>query len=273
MRPSLRAAGQGGLSPRLAGLGLILLALLGISACVTTETGGAYIEKKDPQKTLELSIQSARNYIAQRNWEAAKRHLRIALEIDDHNAEVHETMAEVLWQTGEYEQAELHFQRAVTLDGKNSRIRNNYGAFLYDQKRYPDAEKQLERVTDDLMYDKRPEAFISLGRIELKLKKYKEAKEVLERARLMETNSMQGVPELAEVYFQLGDYDRSKAFYETYRQQMKAQTPASLWLGIRLADKLGDPDAQASYALVLKNLYPRSEEYLEYLSVYGHGRQ
>jgi type IV pilus assembly protein PilF len=40
---------------------------------------------------------------------------------------------------------------------------------------------------------------------------------------------------------------------------------------VRLADKFGDRNAQASYALALKNLYPRSEEYLEYVSVYGNG--
>ena len=73
------------------------------------------------------------------------------------------------------------------------------------------------------------------------------------------------------MYYQLGEYSKAQEFYDAYRKQLKSQTPASLWLGIRLADKFGDHNAQASYALVLKNLYPRSEEYLEYMSAYGDG--
>ena len=251
---------------------LVTLAVLSLAGCVTTESGG-FQDKKDPQKTLSYSIQAARNYIQQGNWEAAKRHLKTALEIDDRNADVHETMAQVFWNTGEFEQAELHFRRAISLDGKSSRVRNNYAAFLYQQKRYADAEVQLEKVADDLLYEKRSEAFVGLGRVRLKLKKYREAKDVLERARLMERNSMLAVFELAEAYYQLGEYSKSQELYDAYRQQLNAQTPGSLWLGIRLADKFGDHNAQASYALALKNLYPRSEEYLEYMSVYGNGGQ
>ena len=50
--------------------------------CVTTETGG-FEDKKDPQKAVEFSVQAARSYIQEGNWEAAKRHLKNALEIDD----------------------------------------------------------------------------------------------------------------------------------------------------------------------------------------------
>jgi len=247
--------------------GLLLLA-----GCVTTESGG-FETKKDPQKALELSVQAARDYMQQGNWEAAKRHLKTALDINDHDAEVHESLALVFWKTGEYEQAEQHFKRALSLDGKSSRIRNNYAAFLYQQQRYGDAEAQMDKVAEDLLYEKRGEAFVNLGRIRIKLKKYPEAKDALERARLMEPGNLLTVFALSEVYYQLGDFTKAQDFYTAYRQQVTAQSAESLWLGIRLADKFGDHDAQASYALALKNLYPRSEEYLEYKSVYDHGGQ
>lgn len=248
-------------------LGLLLLV-----GCVTTESGG-FEAKKDPQKAVEYSVQAAREYIQQGNWEAAKRHLKNALEIDDRNAGVHETMALVFWNTGEFEQAEAHFRRALASDGKSSRIRNNYAAFLYQQRRYADAEAQLDKVAEDLLYEKRAEAFVNLGRVRIKLKKYPEAKEALERARLMDPNDLMTTFVLAEVCYRTGEYAKSQDLYAAYRQQVKGQTPESLWLGIRLADKFGDHDARASYALALKNLYPRSEEYLEYKSVYDHGGQ
>jgi type IV pilus assembly protein PilF len=244
---------------------LAVVSLLTIlPGCVTTQTGG-FEEKKDPKKALEYSVQAARGYIQQGNWEAAKRHLKTALAIDDHDADVHETMAQVFWQTGEFEQADIHFRRAVSLNA-SARIHNNYAAFLYDRKRYAEAETELEKVAEDLMYDRRADAFVNLGRVRIKLKKYAAAKDVLERAALMDRNNMSIVFQLAEVYYQLGDYAKAQSYYDGFRKTVKGQSSASLWLGIRLAEKFGDHDAAASYALALKNLYPQSEEYLAYKS-------
>lgn len=246
----------------------IFVAALLLSACVTTQTGG-FEDKKDPKKAVEYSVQAARNYIQEGNWEAAKRHLKTALEIDDHNADAHETLAVVFWNTGEYEQADKHFRTAIGQDSASSRIRNNYAAFLYDRKRYAEAETQLEKVAEDLLYEKRAEAFVNLGMVRVRLKKYAAAKDTFERAYLMDRSDIRIVFQLAEVNYQLGDYAKSKSFYEAYRKQGSAQSAASLWLGIRLADKAGDHNAVASYALALRNLFPQSEEYLAYKSAYS----
>lgn len=240
----------------------LIVMLTALGGCVSTQTGG-FEDKKDPKKALEYSVQAARSYIQAGNWEAAKRHLKTALEIDDRDADVHETMAQVFWQTGEFEQADVHFRRAIALKG-DARIRNNYAAFLYDRKRYAEAETELEKVTEDLLYDRRTDAFVNLGRVRIKLKKYAAAKDVLERAALMDRNNSLVTFQLAEVHYQLGDYAKSQSYFSSYRKASPNQTAASLWLGLRLAEKFGDHNAVASYALALKNLYPQSEEYLAY---------
>jgi len=247
----------------------MLVVCAGLASCVTTETGG-FNDKKDPKKAVELSVQAARNYIRDGNWEAAKRHLKTALEIDDNNAEAHESLAQVFWMTGEIEQADVHYRRSIALDSSNSRTRNNYAAYLYQQKRYKDAASQLEVVAQDLLYDRRAGAFQNLGMARMKLKDYAGAKQALERAQLMERGNVPILLQLAEVNFRLGEFAKSQELYEVFRKDAKQQTPGSLWLGVRLADKFGDNNAKSSYALALKNLYPRSDEYLEYVSVYGN---
>ena len=246
------------------------IAMIALAGCVSTQTGG-FESKKDPKKALEYSIDAARSYLQQGNYDAAKRHLKNALEIDERNADVHETMAQVFWRTGEFEQADDHFRRALSVAGNDTRIRNNYAAFLYSQTRYRDAEEQLLKVTTDLLYERRSDAFISLGRVQLKLKKYDAAKDTLERALLMQRGNPETLFALAEVSYQLGDFTKAQKYYAAYRQQVPTQSAESLWLGIRLAEKNSDHDTVASYALALKNLFPRSDEYGEYKSVYGDG--
>lgn len=248
----------------------VAAAALFMSACVTTQTGG-FGDKKDPKKAVEYSVGAARNYIQEGNWDAAKRHLKNALAIDDRNADANEALALIFWRTGEYEQADKHFRAAINYanNDEGSRIRNNYAAFLYDRKRYAEAETQLEKVAEDLLYERRPDAFLSLGKVRIKLEKYAAAKDVLERALLMERGNPLTMIQLAEVYFQLGDYAKAQSFYDACRKTNQAPSAALLWLGIRLAERSGDKNAAASSALALKNLFPQSEEYLAYKSIYG----
>ena len=70
---------------------LVLISTCLLSACIHTETGG-FSDKKDNEKALAYSEELARGYIREGNWEAAKRHLKIAMDLDDSSAGVYEAM-------------------------------------------------------------------------------------------------------------------------------------------------------------------------------------
>jgi hypothetical protein len=67
--------------------------------------------------------------------------------------------------------------------------------------------------------------------------------------------------ELAELAWADADYSQSAAWYQRFRS-LSRQNARSLWLGVRLARLADDEDAEASYALQLRNLFPLSPEYL-----------
>ncbi len=240
-------------------LGLVAL----LSGCVTTRSG-AFNDKADQEKALSYSVQLARQYIAQRDWNAAKRHLKYALEVDEDRAETHEALAMVFENTGELELAEKHFRKAIAEDGKLTRARNNYAVFLYNLERYEEAADQLDYVVQDVLYEQRFNAFLNLGRCYLQLQKFERAHTAFNRAHLMDKEAPTALFGLAKASFGKGDYAESQRWYEHFRARVKAQSAGSLWLGIRLADRFGDRDASASYGLALKSLYPRSQEYLAY---------
>ncbi len=245
---------------------LPLVMLLGLAGCVTTQTGGF---DADEQRALDYSLQLARNYINNGNWEAAQRHLKNALEIDERSPETHELLAMVLQRTGEFELAEEHFRRAMRLDRNSARIRNNYAVFLIQRGRYAEAERELERVVDNVLYERRGGAFFNLGQARARQQNYSGAAQAFERARLMSRDTAPIDLELAESYFHLERFAEAQRHYDAHREAVEQQTPRALWLGIRLADRFNDRDTLASYGMVLRNLYPRSSEYLEYMNVYG----
>lgn len=254
---------------RLRGLLLCALLLMGLAACVTTEKGGLSANA-DEDRALELTLQLARDYMREGKWDAAKRHLKAAMEMDDSNAEVHEGMALVFQNTGELDRVDEHYRKAVSIDPSDSRIRFNYAGFLYSQEQYKEAIKQLDVVVKDTFYPQRASAYLSLGRCHLRLQNYAEAEAALKRGYPMNRGNPAFLLELADVNFLLGEYPKAQQYYDGFRKQVKKQSPRSLWLGIRLAEKFDNRDAFSSYSLALKNLYPTSQEYLDYKKAYVH---
>ena len=136
--------------------------LMMLAGCIST-TESVFTEKSTPDKAQEKRVALARQYIGEGNWEAAKRNLKLAYDINPDSAQVHEAFALVYQSTGEYELAEENYETAIQLDRNFSRARNNYAAFLFSQQRYKEAEAQLEYVIRDSLYSGRSRAFINLG--------------------------------------------------------------------------------------------------------------
>ncbi len=247
---------------RVALLSLVLLSML-LTGCITETTGG-YTEQADSAKALEERVSLARQYIGDGNWEAAKRNLQLATEIDRNNAEVYEAFALVYQQTGEFELAEENFRKSIRLNGACSRCRNNFAAFLYSQERYKEAQQQLEVVVKDTLYNGRPNAFVNLGLCKLKLFDTEGAEAAFVRALSMDRTNPLALFELARIRYEAQDYDTANRHYNAYRSVVRQQSAAGLLLGIQLAQVNGDKDAAASYALALASRFPESPEYQSY---------
>lgn len=248
-----------------------IFCLIYLSACVVTETGN-YNPKEDKGKALETSVQLAKNYIRDSNWEGAIRHLKKALEYDPNSAEVHQAMAMVFQNTGEIELAEQHYQKSIagTKDASMSQL--NYGLFLFNQKRFSDAKEQLQLATNDVLFSERSSAFIYLARTNRMLESIDEAEDAYMRAyRLNPNGNPILILEMADFFYQQKKYDQSKAFFQVFLTKRIAPTPTSLLLGARLAKLAGDKNLVASYGLKLKNLYPNSAQYQQYLKEFGYG--
>ena len=157
-----------------------------------------------------------------------------------------------------------NFRKAISLDKNFSRCRNNYAAFLYSQQRYKEAEEQLDYVVKDTLYSGRPNAFVNLGLCRLKLFDTQGAEEAFVRALAMDRTNPIALYELARIRYEAQDYATATKYYDTYRTVVRKQSAAGLLLGIQLAKADGDKDSEASYALALRNLYPKSAEYQAY---------
>ncbi|WP_232301186.1 type IV pilus biogenesis/stability protein PilW [Gilvimarinus agarilyticus] len=238
-----------------------LLCTLVLSACVSTVPDSKY--SVDEDKALSSHVELALKYIESKNRESARHHLRRAFEIDSNSVDATFAMAMLYQLEGEPKLAEEYFKKALRIDSHYTRARNNYGAFLYSYERYDEAYEQFEKASKELDYDNRAEVMVNLGRTALKLDEPEKAQAAFERANRINAGLPVVKYELASLHFAEGDYAAAKRYLDAYGQ-IARPAPQTLLLGIKLERIFGNKDREASYAMVLKNKYPYSSEYLEY---------
>ncbi len=248
----------------------LLIAVLGLIlvACVTTEPK-LFSKKVSKEKELQSRLQIASSYLQDNQPEAAMRHLKLAMELKSDSAPLHEILALTLEKMGDDEQVESHFKKMLRYDSSYSRGRANYGSYLIRQGNYKEAYKQFTVVTQDIYYTNRPVAYQQLAKCAQQLGKDDEIVSFYQKALAIDEGFVPALYELAEYSFSQGNYPLASKYFEQYRSKTTKSSARALLLGIKISRVFKDGNAEASYALALANLYPKSQEYLDYMAMKG----
>jgi type IV pilus assembly protein PilF len=241
-----------------------------VSGCVTEEINDATGKpiphsdsKVDMKSALADYITLANGYMRDGRRDSALRAIKKGLAIDSDSAELHNVLAYYYLTDGENELAEKEYKEALSDDSSYTATYVNYGVFLYRHDRIDEACNSFQKATEDVMYARRDAAFLNYGTCLKKQGKMKEAEEAFRRSYINNARNPQVLLEMAELKFDTGEFDQCKQLYEKFLM-MSGQNAQSLWLGIRLAHVMEQPDKVASYALLLKNQFATSPQYGEY---------
>lgn len=254
-------------------LGCVLL--LGVTGCVVEETtNGAgkavpSVTSEDRAEARQSALKDyaslATGYLQEGKREHALRAIKRGQEIDKNDAGLLNALALYYYTDNEYKLADETYRRAIRSNPKDTASLLNYGAFLYEQKRYSEACSVLKKAVDDPLYVNRHLAFMNYGICLRELKQYAEAEQAFKRSLANNARNHRVLLEMAELKFQQGEFPQARQYFETYGKRVTQQSPRSAWLGVRLMYALGEYDQSESYALFLRNQFPNSAEYREYL--------
>lgn len=234
--------------------------------CVSTTNRTAVNLEGAYDKRIELGM----NYLSIDKRDNARRQFSKALELKKNGAEAYHGIALVHQANGEVGPAADAFQKALRLadDKSVSAINVSYGKFLLERGQAAKACPYFEKAADDFDFTRRAEALFLAGQCAAATGSAARAKQAYEHALNLNNSLSPVLIELAEVYFNEGEYAKSKRLLDQFLKLNKP-TARSLWLGIRTERIFGNKDKEASYAMQLKNLHPYSKEYLEYKRLLG----
>ncbi|OYV77312.1 MAG: type IV pilus biogenesis/stability protein PilW [Chromatiales bacterium 21-64-14] len=219
-------------------------------AAINTQLGIAYMQDNKPSLALDA--------------------LKKALRQDPDLALAHNAIAVLYQQLGEYDKAGRHFRRAVELEPKDSDAQNNYGAFLCRRGRIEEAERHFQAALNNPLYTNPERAYFNWGFCAVKARDDVKAARYLRLALQRDPKYAPALLEMAKLSYRQKQYLNARGYLERY-QAVAPPTADSLWAGIQIERVLGDRNAVASYALLLKSKFPDSDQTRQFLESRSNG--
>ncbi len=238
----------------------IVLCLLCVLAGCQTTGGSKPVERVAPDpKAAEINVKLGLGYLRSGDYEVALGKLEKALQQNPNLPSAHNTIAMLYQRLSQFDEAEQHFEEAVQRAPTYSEAQNNFGVFLCQQKRYEEAETRFVKATENPLYVNAAQAFENAGMCMMRADDLDKA-EVYFRKALQKNKSLpKSLLQMANLNYEQADYIEANTYIKRYKA-VAAWRPQSLLTAIKVAKKLGDQDAVASYILLLKAKFPDSDE-------------
>jgi type IV pilus assembly protein PilF len=245
---------------------LYAASLLVLAACASpapqepSMDTGAVGEVGEPRQRARVHTELAAEYYSRGNMGVALEELRTATAADSTYAPAHGVFGMVYMELRENQLAEQSFERALRLAPNDGDINHNYGWFLCQTKREPQSVRYFMQAVKNPLYATPWRSWSAAGVCTMRANNLKEAEDYFERALKLDPDEPQALLQLGQLRYRQGNMAEARKLVTRYN---KVLTPSaeSLWLGLRIERKLGEPMAERSYANQLRRRYPGSAEY------------
>ena len=246
---------------------IVSLVVLSLQACVTVEES-RFSKKASPEKAVENYTQLGLGYLQKGRPDWARDRLQRALEIDPNDPQANDAMG-LVWQTeGELDLAEDSFKKALREDAKFTLARHHLGRLYARMKRYKEARDLLSEVANDRYYNNRVGAYNDMALNFFRMGNSQGAIEAYTQSLRLAPYNVDALVNISTLLFEAQRYDESLKYFDRFDRLVERDqtdhTAHSLWLGIKLLTIHQQTSRGVALAAQLKQRYPDSEEYRMY---------
>lgn len=237
---------------------LVLMAVL-IAGC----SGESIKQTRDREKkSAQLHTELAGMYYQRNQMAIALSEVDVALKANPSYAPAYNMGGLIHMALHEDRQAEESFLQSLRIDSMYSEAHNNYGWFLCQRGRVQESLVQFTTAVKNPLYATPELAYLNAGICAQKEGKNLEAQDYMLNALHARPGMPQALLEMARLKFAMGDFQGAQKYFARFADGIGAEnlTAEQLWLGIRIARKVGDRNTEASYTLNLRGRYPDSPE-------------
>lgn len=248
--------------------GALLLALGGCASRNRDATGAdvdilTASDEPDARKRARIRMELAVGYFEQGQTNVALDELKQVIANDPTFPDAYSLRGLIYMRLNDMKQSEESFRRAVSLNPKDSNAQHNYGWLLCQLGRYDEANRAFEGAMTNPLYADKAKTLMTQGLCQARAGRKADAERNLARSyELDAANPVTGY-NLANLLYQRGEFPRAQ-FYIRRLNNTELANAETLWLGIRVEQRLNDRVAMLQLADQLKRRFPQSPEMTSY---------
>ncbi|HSS46026.1 MAG TPA: type IV pilus biogenesis/stability protein PilW [Burkholderiales bacterium] len=217
-------------------------------------------KQADAKRRAQIHTELGSGYYERGQLGVALEELKEALRADSDYAQAYNVLGLVYMELREDADAERNFRQALKLAPLDSDTNNNYGWFLCQRKREQESIKYFLAALKNPLYATPEKSYANAGICARRNSDEAAAEAYFLKALRLRPDQQPALYNMADLKFKRGQHGEAKSYLVKYMQVTSVPTPESLWLGVRIERKLGDSNAEASYAAQLRKRYPDSRE-------------
>ena len=236
---------------------VLLMLVVMLAGCASSAERQAAQEKRHDRSQTHVLLGAG--YLQRGQLEVAEQELNKALSEEPDNSQANNIMAVLQWRLKYYDKADRLFRKSLDEDPKNSSAYHNYGAFLCERGKLDEGIRNFEKAAKDPLYPYTADVYLNMGVCLMKKPAPVAAEKYFRDALSINPKLAAALYQMAKLSFDTGRTLSARGFMQRY-YEVAGDTPAGLLLAARIEHALGNKNAEASYALLLRNKFPDSPE-------------
>lgn len=245
-----------------------LLSTLLLAACAVTppptEDLRTASDMTDADRRAKLRMELAAGYFGRGQMTTALDEVKMAIQARPDLPEAYNLRGLIYAALAEPKLAEESFQRALQLNPRDADAMHNFGWFLCQERRFDAAAQQFERAIQQPQYTGAARSLMARGLCEARAGKLVAAERSLSQSYELDPSSTAAAFNLGEVLYRLSEFERARFYLRRLNTQAHASNAQTLWLAVRIENRLGNAAGVRSLGEQLRQRYPQSAEALRY---------
>lgn len=216
-------------------------------------------DESSDSKRARIRVELAMGYLEQGKTAIALDEVKLALAADANFTDAYNLRGLIYMRLNEYPLAQDSFVKALALRPRDPNILHNLGWLKCQQARYPEAMEDFSRALANPVYGERAKTYMTQGLCQIRAGQRAQAEQSLLKSYEFDaTNPVTGY-NLANLLFQKDEFARSR-FYIRRLNNSDWANAESLWLGIKVENRMADRVALLQLANQLEKRFPQSRE-------------
>lgn len=216
-------------------------------------------DESEARRRARIRLELASGYFEQGKTDIALDEVKQVVAADPGFADAYNLRGLIFMRLGDTRQAEDSFRRALALNPRDANAHHNYGWLQCQLGRYQESYRSFDQAIANPLYPERAKSFMGLGLCQARAGLRPEAEKSLARAYELDPGNPIIGYNLAQLLYMRGDFTRAQ-FYIRRLNNSELANAETLWLGIKVEQRMNDTVAMQQLGEQLRKRYPQSKE-------------